>query len=206
MPPPGSQPCMRWLRKGAIRLDVNTKSSCTTVDVPASRNGQPYHSCELWRAKVTERLVASRPDVVLLANRSNSPNEDGSLHTADQWNAAVAETVRTLSEVTEVGVVADVPDMGATPAICLSAHLENAEQCVRPRAQAFVTDLIAAEQAATESSGGTHLNLNDHLCNAAACPVIVGNHLIYRDAHHLTATFGESLHRPLAREMAGLID
>jgi hypothetical protein len=190
---------------GAIRLDVNTKSSCTSANVPAIRFGQPYHTCEQWRARVTERLVAVRPDVILLANRSITPLESGSIETTGQWRDAVAETIRAFPDETQVGVIADVPDMGATPAICLSANLENADDCARPRDQVFATEVALAEQHATESSGGTYLDLNDYLCNTTSCPAIVGDELLYRDAHHLTASFSESLEEPLGREVTALL-
>jgi len=41
------------------------------------------------------------------------------------------------------------------------------------------------------------VSTNDMLCGAVACPVIVGDVLMYRDESHLTTVASEALARPL---------
>jgi hypothetical protein len=44
---------------------------------------------------------------------------------------------------------------------------------------------------ATQAASGTVplIDMNSLICGRAKCPAIVGNVLVYQDAHHLTSTY-----------------
>ena len=46
------------------------------------------------------------------------------------------------------------------------------------------------------------LDLTNALCDTAVCRVIEGNVLIYRDEHHLTATYMRTMAPELGRQIA----
>lgn len=191
-------PALHELAKnGRIRLDVNTKSSCHSVDAPKLRDGVPYTECDTWRADVIERLGQEQPDVVVLANYGNSTLQGENGNFAQMWGHGLTKTIDALPAGAAVNVIADVPNMGETPAICLSANLEDAHACDVPRAEALNTTVAEAERSAARSSEARYVDLTDYMCNDTSCPAIVGNELLYRDAHHLTTTFSESLAAPL---------
>jgi hypothetical protein len=50
------------------------------------------------------------------------------------------------------------------------------------------------------------VSTNDMICGAVACPVIVGDVLMYRDGSHLTTVASEALAQPLLARLraAGL--
>jgi hypothetical protein len=46
------------------------------------------------------------------------------------------------------------------------------------------------------------IDMDNWICpDAEACAAVVGNVVVYRDAHHLTKTFGRTLARPLEAEL-----
>ncbi|MFX7690293.1 SGNH hydrolase domain-containing protein, partial [Acinetobacter baumannii] len=60
---------------------------------------------------------------------------------------------------------------------------------------------IAAEKRAAEEVGVPLLDLNDYICSDEWCLPIAGNVFIYRDSHHLTATFSTALANVLGRHL-----
>ncbi|MFW8745782.1 SGNH hydrolase domain-containing protein, partial [Mesorhizobium japonicum] len=51
--------------------------------------------------------------------------------------------------------------------------------------------------AATAATGTPLIDLIGYFCSDV-CPPIIGNMLVYRDSHHMTATFSAALAGPLA--------
>ena len=58
------------------------------------------------------------------------------------------------------------------------------------------------ERAAAATTGAGLVNLTKDVCGAAPCPVVVHDMIVFRDNHHLTATFARSL----APELTAAID
>ena len=106
----------------------------------------------------------------------------------------------------QVDVIADVPHQDVTPAVCLSKDLESADECAIPRAEAFDPAVVEAEKAATEDTDARYLDFSDYLCNEEECPMIIGNFLVYRDGHHLTAHYSRELTEPLWEELSSALD
>ena len=57
---------------------------------------------------------------------------------------------------------------------------------------------MQAERAALGTDGGVHyVDLSSSFCSSEQCEVIRGPLVLFSDAHHLTASFAETLARPL---------
>ena len=192
--------------RGEIRLDSNTKSSCSSLDIALLDEDVPYTSCEQWRDGVLERIDAEQPDLVILANYHylETPVSDTSTDLATQWQEGLSSTLSRI-DGPEVAVMKDVPDQQRTPRLCLSQHVEDARRCAVPLEDAFVEELVRAEDAAIEGTGAHRVDLTDRLCNEENCPVIIGNTLVYRDGHHLTETFSRDLTEPLWEQLEPLV-
>ncbi|WP_193105941.1 acyltransferase family protein [Brachybacterium sp. FME24] len=192
---------------GKIRLDTNTKSSCYSADLPELLEGVPYTECSQWRQGVLERINSEQPDLVLLANYVDAPIElEGGMDDfANRWQEGMESTIGSISD-SEVAVLADVPNQGSAPAICLSENLEQAQECAIPRSEAFAPDLVAANQAAAEADGATYIDLSAYFCNETFCPTIIGDTLVYRDGHHLTAHFSRQMATPLWDELSTSVE
>jgi peptidoglycan/LPS O-acetylase OafA/YrhL len=174
-----------------LQLETYTKSSCPSVSVATQLNGSPYAACTAWRENVLRHLVADPPAMVIIANYG-APSTAGAAPTAG-WQEGLSTTLARLQPVTKVAVIADSPNLGQTPSICLSAHLTSAEECGRPRQTALDSPARTAERAAVAAAGVQMIDFTDFLCTQSFCPAIIGDTLVYRDAHHLTATYSTEL-------------
>jgi peptidoglycan/LPS O-acetylase OafA/YrhL len=173
---------------GEITLDMNSKSSCPSVSTELRLDGAVYTACERWRDGVIDRLAVEKPALVVLANYSRADLTVSEAEFGAEWQSGLQKTVDALES--EVVVMSDTPDMGSPPAICLSSHLDDAAECSRSTKAAMNADVREAEQSV---SGATYLDLTGYFCNDRTCPAVIGNTLVYRDAHHMTATFSAGL-------------
>jgi peptidoglycan/LPS O-acetylase OafA/YrhL len=185
-------PLAELASRGDIRLDVNTKSSCASAMMAKPE----YPACETWRDAVIERLAIEEPELVLLANYGRGElATDG--QPAASWREALGATVDALQSSSDVVILLDTPRSVVTPSVCLSAHLHNTAHCDIPLATALDPDIRGVEE--TLDTG--YVDFVDYLCNGSACPTVIGNALVYRDAHHLTATFARSLSDVMAEKL-----
>ena len=81
---------------------------------------------------------------------------------------------------------------------CLSANWWDIRPCSTKRYQAM-SDHARLEGAAASAAGVAMIDLSADICPMAPCPAVVDNMIVYRDAHHLTATFSASLGPELER-------
>ena len=91
-----------------------------------------------------------------------------------------------------VVVLADTPRVGYDPAECLATKAA-VEDCDVSRERMVDEAYAAREAAAAASAGVAVVSATDWLCEDAGCPLVRGPYLVYRDAHHLTATFAAQL-------------
>lgn len=189
--------------QGKIRLDVNTKSVCRSVDIDQLIDGRPYTECHQWRDAVIKRINAERADLVVLSNFAyeTASLSGGSEDIGSRWRDGLLSTVGAISG-SKVAVIADVPHFGSTPAICLSANLENANTCAVTTSEAFSSDIKSAEQAAIQQTHAEYWDFTEYLCNDAKCPPIIGDTLVYRDGHHLTEHFSQQMIDPLWQKIS----
>ncbi|WP_253259619.1 acyltransferase family protein [Subtercola boreus] len=195
-------PLRKLADDGEIMLDSNTKSSCSSIIVTSLLNNEPYPECTAWRTGVIDRLNASPPAVIILANYARDIDvANGTEDFSTYWGEGLRATIEALPKQSKIIVVGETATMGITPAICLSAHLTDADYCGRSPAAAIDTPTFDAERAVTEGAGASFLDMNPYLCNNTLCPPIIGDTLVYRDDHHLTVTFTSGLSDVLLREI-----
>jgi peptidoglycan/LPS O-acetylase OafA/YrhL len=175
--------------RGNLRLTSHTMSSCPPYAVPDSNP-----NCMLWREEVISSVESDPPDIVVLAGFAHGGPT--SVHPT-VWTRGIRSTVERMSDVTDVVVLSDPPNFRITPATCLSDHLEDASSCDRPRDAATDPRFVAAERAAATESGGSYVDLTDYFCTRV-CFAIQGNTLVYRDSHHLSASFSAAIADVLA--------
>lgn len=185
-------------------VEVHTKSSCPAADIETLRQGSPYPQCPEWREAVIERINDSQPALVLLATFSDAELAPDVEDEPAMWDAAWGRTIDAIE--TPVTVLADTPDMLEDPAPCLSANLSAAEACGQPRDRALEGASREAEISATASRGIPLIDLNEYLCDDDWCPPIIGNTLVYRDSHHMTAEFSADLADVLGEAIRPLLE
>jgi hypothetical protein len=91
-------------------------------------------------------------------------------------------------------ILADTPFPSHDVPACLSKHLDDVRPCAVASYRRTSGDSPARERIAAERSGGELVNLGHAICgHPGDCPVVRDGMIVFRDEHHLTATFSRSL-------------
>ena len=183
------------------RLVSLTKSACSSIDVPvwSTLFNRHYTECDEWREAALAQIADEHPALVVLANDRNYPLDiDGHLAWStdheDVWSAGVARTLRQLGGVARsVVLIGETARMREDPPACLSAHLDDASICSNPFDQAVATTRLADDAGIAPANGATFIDPTSFMCFTDPCPSVIGRFLVYRDTHHLTATYARAL-------------
>ncbi len=188
-------------KRNGFKVKTYLKMGCplSTNRVPKQR-GVPYPECYDWGQRVIDRVIADKPDAVLTNSTRPRDYEPG------DW--VPPDYVPIFDRFLDAGV--PVLGMRDTPwpknakgtidtPICL-ADGGDAESCGSRRSAVLSPEDPAAELAATRPDFHP-LDMSDGICDAERCPAIVGNITVYKDPHHLSATYVRSLTDELGRQM-----
>lgn len=177
-----------------------TKSGCAFADVTVQYGspGQPpkdFVECDAWKRKGLEWILAEKPDLVVI---SESPNHRTGGMSARQSQDAVARGVvamadRVLDAGIPVALIKHTPWLGVNAPQCMSKPGATEGNCEGERRSA-VRD-AALNMAARMDPRLTLLSFDDAFCQGERCPVVIGNVFVYRDQHHMTATYSRTLSR-----------
>jgi peptidoglycan/LPS O-acetylase OafA/YrhL len=177
------------------RLLVFTKVSCPFMDIPILSNAlkREYTECAAWNAAVISRLARARPNLTVVAiSHWIYP-----LHSADGTvateSAALAREVGLIPG--RAAIMVDTPHAASDVPDCLASHGADIRPCATPRSIAFSGHGLI-ERAAAKRAGVATIDLASDICPTPSnrpCPAVVAGMIVYRDYHHLTATFSASL-------------
>ena len=199
------------------KLYLYAKTGCpfADVDVVRSADGAAYPDCARWRTDVLRRLAAlPRLDLTVVARSRgysalarDSAGDPPGAGIDGLWQAAVRSTARTLGKGGgRVVLMRDTPWPPGDVPSCLSAHLEDFLSCDFPSAGHVHLDdvLTDAETAATRDLGDVAvLDPTPWLCPGKVCPAVwTDGTVVYRDGHHMTATFARTLAGRLGAALA----
>ncbi len=161
------------------KLVVRTKAGCSigaTTQNPGSRFGW-YPACPPWQERMRELARAAHPDAVIIGSFADEiPTEAGLVSGLSQW-AGIAPTVI---------FIGDNPGMSVRPAQCLEAHHNDVTSCLTSRADAVAGLARINLSRAAHRAGVKFIDSAPWFCAPDACPVIVNNVLLWRDAHHIS--------------------
>ncbi len=175
------------------RLLTFTKVSCVFVDLPifSPLLKREYTECEAWRPLVISRLIAEQPDLVIVSSDRWLPPVNAGDENQTLQGEAMA---RLLVQIPgQVAIIADTPGASVDVPVCLSGHLDDITQCATSRLAAFGRQHLIRERTAARAAGATLVDLSDAICPGDPCQPVVRGMIVYRDDHHLTATFAASL-------------
>ncbi len=187
------------------RLVPFTKFSCVFVDLPiwSPNLKREYTECEVWRTRVVTRLRRLQPDIVVISSNKWLPTmSDRDGEPARQGRALAALIDRIPGRV---AILVDTPRSQHDVPACLAAHPDAIQACTTSKAEAFGWRHRRREVDAAKRSGAAIIDLSKQICPTDPCPPIIGKRLVYRDHHHLTATFALSLTRDLDAALRRLL-
>lgn len=173
------------------RLVALTQGGCPVIEVAVwNRSADAVAShCGAWRDAVRERLVAAEVDVVVVAQYW------GLLEASSRrpipsavWRRELPGLLDGLlgDGITPV-VLLDTPDPPGDVPECLLDHRRDPQRCA-PGARGLTEGEVADAMATSALDAGVGvIDPRSWLCSPEGCPVIVGDLLLYRDSHHLSA-------------------
>ena len=180
-------------RQRGWRLVPFMKFSCVFVDMRiwSPRLRREYTECEVWRERVVDRLIELRPDLVIVASDQELPVVLDRDDDPELQGAAVARLIKRVPG--KVAIIVDTPRSDHDVPACLAQNCKAIERCTTTRSAAFGWRHRRREAEAARLAGATLIDLSSVVCPTDPCPPVVGSMLVYRDHHHLTATFARSL-------------
>jgi peptidoglycan/LPS O-acetylase OafA/YrhL len=187
------------------RLVPFTKYSCVFVDMRIWSDylKREYTECETWRERVIAKLRQLKPDLVVIssnkwfatiASRDGEPKRQG---------AALADLIERIPS--PVAILVDTPRSDHDVPACLARNRKAIERCTTPKAVAFGWRHRIREVEARRLTGAPLIDMSKSICATDPCPAIIGRRMVYRDHHHLTATFAASLARDLDAAIAKVL-
>ena len=163
--------------------------------------GKPYPQCYDWNRRVWARIIKDKPDVVVTT--STRPRDGGTgdwtppgyVNVYDKFLRAGIRVVGLRDSPwpkDQNGRTLDTP-------ICLQRG-GNARTCGTPRSRVLSATDPAAPVAASRPRFH-QIDLTRGICTPRFCPAIVGNVIVYKDWHHLSASYVRTLSIELDRRM-----
>jgi hypothetical protein len=183
-------PAMRQVAdQNGWRLIVHTKKACPTAEIPTEKDPNRT-DCVPWREAVIQQIAQLQPDLVVMSAYRYKQVGAAAGRDPDQvWKEGIDLTVSKVRPLTRhllllgdsATPLQDVPS-------CLAGNLSSVPSCMNSRAGAVRPGRLAVEREVAAAYDADFIPTSDWMCTDTACPVIVGNVLMYRDNSHITAT------------------
>ena len=198
----GDSHMVQWLpalQKIAQKNDWNllalTKTGCAfAVLDEGAMTSEGMKSCAEWNRKVAARILAEKPNLLVvaqsigaLAEIAKDPDRgrrEVERRMANAWRNVSMPGMR-------IVVIKETPRLGWDAVECLSRPSADIAACAQARAKA-VPAYSAVSAAAAAFGDAILIDLTDAVCAADVCEPVIGNVMVWRDKHHLTATYARS--------------
>ncbi|BFM11819.1 acyltransferase family protein [Simiduia litorea] len=185
-------PALQMLAKldAGWRIVSHTKSDCPFVNVLLSnpRKGGAYTPCMEWNQTVAGIILAAKPDLIVTsASNQYRVFADDNDNLSKIERAYQSTWTPLLNAGIPILVVSDTPRMTKDIPECMTSPFGSVEACSVSRETVDFNDPIS--NAATQTKGVRLIDFTDAICDQGRCAPVKGQLLIWRDSHHLTATF-----------------
>jgi hypothetical protein len=184
------------------RVVVLTKSACPMVDAPLfyARIGREYGECARWRARAVAWIAQQRPELVFVGSANTYAL------TPEQWALGSDRVLGALAgRARRVFVLRATPHLPFDAAACVARRQwrgDAAGGCAAPAVSAGpVAD--AAVQLAAQRHGIAVLDLDAAVCPGGRCAARRDGVMVYRDSHHVTASYAGTQAPALLAAMQG---
>jgi peptidoglycan/LPS O-acetylase OafA/YrhL len=180
-------------RANGWRLLTFTKASCVFVDLPIYSPilKRGYTECEAWRPLVVQRLIGANPDLTIVSSDRWLPTSITADSDPTRQGKAMARLLNQIPGA--IAIIGDTPASRVDVPVCLSQHAADITRCATDRTYAFGRQMLVRERAAADAADATVVDLSDAICPGDPCQAVIGDMIVQRDDHHLTATFAASL-------------
>lgn len=183
------------------RVIVMIKSSCPPAAISvyntALRRG--FTECDRWRDAAIRAIHTIKPSLVLMSGYSGYEGGSGvdgrKVIPEHRWKDGYRQTLYRLRGAEKVVVIVDTPQLPFDPTTCLArqTRLGGLVGSCLLRAKAAHR---APDNRSTQAPGKPEeiptIDLTSEICEDV-CPLERRGLVLYRDSHHLTASFARSL-------------
>ncbi len=193
------------------KLVVYLKIDCSFVDMPMQDFllQREYKECETWNPNVIARLKAHPPDLAIVSQSRwifwVNPSDSG----LTAQSNAMAREIQKIPSSSKVVIIADPPLPTAVKIPdCLSTNPTDYRRCAFSRANAFGSAMGKREQSAAKQTGAGLIDLTSNICpgSSGPCPAVINGMIVWRDEHHVTATFAKSLAPIVDAKLVAIMD
>jgi peptidoglycan/LPS O-acetylase OafA/YrhL len=183
-----------WRGLSITHTSCPYSAATQVIDEPARTE------CVEWKQQVGTWLKA-HPDVDTVFFGAHSGGEVVVPKGKTQWSAQVngyANAWKALPKsVKHIMVFRDTPKMRSATMDCvqraLDRHRDAGRACAQPRGRALERDPEAVAAAHFPGSRVKPIDVTRYICDPSKCFPVVGGALVFKDIHHLTSVFAESL-------------
>lgn len=197
------------------------KPACAFADVRqfTTAFNREFTECAQWRKSVYAQLD-TMPRIDMIVVGRNLSYADSVMDETDQvprgaagfaiWKQGVDKSFARLGTLTQrVVMMLDVPRPGQNVPTCLSRNPTNPSACDFARAKAVHVDQKIFDVEKTVLPPGNvvrYVDMTDAICTSDPCSVLshTGT-VLFRDVHHMTATFARELAPTLAKILLPLL-
>jgi peptidoglycan/LPS O-acetylase OafA/YrhL len=208
----GDSHAAQWLpaldflgKKHHVKILVTTKSACLfDTNNPVTHQGREYTECFEWSKKVYDMIISTRPKGVIFSSSlfyyADTLKDDfaGSdtewrNQSAKLFSASIRSTFQTIERAgIQTLIIADTPRTKVNSIDCL-ARTNDPAQCSFPKYYNYHSEYDFLYSASSADDNISYVDFRDQICPSDDCQPVLGNILIFRDTHHLTVEYAESL-------------
>lgn len=186
-------PMVTIAKEHRIEIELYNKDACrfTTSDF----DGRLSESCLEWNLDVIDVINERDPDMIFTTATVAGGRVVHSGY-IDQW--------KNLEQETPVFAIRDNPRMPVNIPLCLE---ERGEAGCKAERNSVLSDVDPWEN--TEEPIPDHVfyaDLSEYFCDDDWCYPAIGNVIVYRDEHHISDTYAESLTTPLEEKILEALD
>jgi hypothetical protein len=188
---------------------IYAKLSCPFNMQPIELAGKPATLCTRWNTAVRNDVLQQHPTLVVTTAKPYQVMKGGQvLSETDSIPPLTSGYRRLWDRLNAAGIPVAALDDTPVPNFdlvgCVEAHRHDLLRCTGARAD-FYPGATALLRAASTDANVSRLHFNDFVCPWARCAAVIGDVLIWRDNHHLTATYARTAHRQIGNRVAALL-
>lgn len=210
-------PLQRIAESNGWKLVTVVKSACSSFDIrrrPGIRVGA-MAACANWRAEAFQQILTERPSIVFLGNSTSGLGRKETLAMGFSLDELQEGTRRTLETLTAGGlrvvVMRDNPSFRYDIPTCLARFTRHSwypgGSCEAEKSTVLNPAVFESEKAGASGLSNVHfIDISDQLCQRDICKPVQGDAVIYRDYHHLTGNFVDSLTAVLEVELLAILN
>lgn len=179
-------------------IDMTARIGCGWTNRTQEIQPLTYRAtCDAWHERISDLLARGKQYEAIVTTSVRGLNSALPERGETPEEAAIAGQVEAWTPVIDRGtlIVAlrDVPHARDDVIRCVERQrLQADKKCVIDEESALAgQDYLS--QAAAITSHSSVLDLTDAICRNHVCSPVIGHVAVYRDTHHLTATFARSL-------------